>query len=270
MPMSSPADQSAYTVRLPDYEGPLDLLLHLIEREELDITRVSLAQVTGQYMQYLSEMQRVEPEHIAEFLVVAAKLLYIKSQMLLPRDQAPGESAEVDVGDELTRQLIEYRLYKQVSLQLKAWDVRGLHAYPRIAPRPKIEPKLDLSNVALDDLAALMEIVLAANRAAPIGDVVAPLVVRVTDMMEDIQRCLSSGERLSFRRWLGESRSRVEIVVSFLAVLELMKQRKIVVQQSQLFGDILIEWAPVPPAAEPAPPSDQPEAGETSFVEPTR
>lgn len=267
--MTSPVDQSAYTVRLPDYEGPLDLLLHLIEREELDITRVSLAQVTGQYMQYLSAMQRVEPEHIAEFLVVAAKLLYIKSLTLLPQDQTPGIAAEEDVGDELTRQLLEYRLYKQVAQQLKAWDVKGLHAYPRIAPRPKIEPKLDLSSVALDDLAALMEVVLAANRAAPIGDVVAPLVVRVTDMMEDMQRRLASGERVSFRRWLGASRSRVEIVVSFLAVLELMKQRKIVVQQSELFGDILIELAPPVPSSESAPVTDQVEPDESSFVEPT-
>ncbi|MBI5879409.1 MAG: segregation/condensation protein A [Chloroflexi bacterium] len=266
-PMIAPAEQAAYTVRLPDFEGPLDLLLHLIEREELDITRVSLAQVTGNYMQYLAAMQRVEPEHIAEFLVVAAKLLYIKSRLLLPQDSTPGLAVEEDVGDELTRQLLEYRQYKQVATQLKEWDIKGLHAYPRIAPRPRVEPKLDLSHVSLDDLAALVEVVVAANRAAPIGDVVAPLVVRVSDMMEDIQQRLARGEHVSFRRWLGASRSRVEIVVSFLAVLELMKQRKIVVRQDELFGDIMIELAPI----EAAPPSSATpnESDEPSFVEPT-
>ena len=242
--MTTPAE-TAYTVRLPDFEGPLDLLLHLIEREEMDITRLSLAQVTDQYMQYLNTMQRADAEQIAEFLVVAAKLLLIKSRLLLPQEPIPGDGPAEDDGDELTRQLIEYRRYKQVSLQLKEWEGKGLRAYPRIAPRPKIEPRLDLSNVSLSDLAALVDLVLAAHRAAPISNVVAPLVIRVGDKMQEIEQRLTRGERVSFRTWLGQSSSRVEIVVSFLAVLELMKQRKIVVRQDELFGDIFIEPAPV-------------------------
>ena len=93
---------SIYTVRLPDFEGPLDLLLHLIEREELDITRLSLAQVTDQYMQYLNSMQRVDAEQIAEFLVVAAKLLLIKSRLLLPQEPVPGKELSEDIGDDLS------------------------------------------------------------------------------------------------------------------------------------------------------------------------
>jgi len=96
-----------YTIRLPDFEGPLDLLLHLIEREELDITRLSLAQVTDQYMQYLNTMQRADVEQMAEFLVVAAKLLLIKSRLLLPQEPVPGEEPSDDAGAELTRQLHE-------------------------------------------------------------------------------------------------------------------------------------------------------------------
>jgi segregation and condensation protein A len=267
--MTTP-NETTYTVRLPDFEGPLDLLLHLIEREELDITRLSLAQVTDQYMQYLASMQRADAEQIAEFLVVAAKLLLIKSRLLLPQDPVPGDEAAEDVGDELTRQLLEYRRYKQVAVQLKEWEGTGLRAYPRIAPRPKIEPKLDLSSVSLDDLSALMQVVLAAHRAAPIGNVVAPLVVRVSDKMEDIQLRLARGEVVRFREWLGSSASRLEIVVSFLAMLELMKQRKIVVRQTELFGDILIEAAPIPPPpsdSESSAPPDA-EADEPSFVEP--
>lgn len=257
---------ATYTVRLPDFEGPLDLLLHLIEREELDITRLSLAQVTDQYMQYLNSMQRADAEQIAEFLVVAAKLLLIKSRLLLPQEPAPGEQVEEDVGDELTRQLIEYRRYKQVALELKAWEGQGLRAYARIAPRPKVEPKLDLSNVALEDLAALVEAVLAAHDKAPVGDVVAPLVVRVGDKIEELQQRLSGGARISFRAWLGRAASRVEIIVSFLAVLELMKQRKVVVQQEKLFGDIVIEAAPT--TSDPVSPSLEREDEEPSFVEP--
>ena len=257
---------STYTVRLPDFEGPLDLLLHLIEREELDITRLSLAQVTDQYMQYLNSMQRVDAEQIAEFLVVAAKLLLIKSRLLLPQEPVPGKELSEDIGDELTRQLLEYRRYKQVALALKEWEGKGLRAYARIAPRPKVEPKLDLSNVALDDLAALVEVALAAQRAAPVGDIVAPLVVRVSDKMEEIQQRLARGERVSFRAWLGLAARRIEIIVSFLAVLELMKQRKVVVRQAEPFGDILIEAAPI--TIDPTPIPRAPEDEELSFVEP--
>jgi segregation and condensation protein A len=267
--MTTPTE-AAYTVRLPDFEGPLDLLLHLIEREEMDITRLSLAQVTDQYMQYLNSMQRADAEQIAEFLVVAAKLLLIKSRLLLPQEPIPGDGPSEDVGDELTRQLIEYRRYKQVSLQLKEWEGKGLRAYPRIAPRPRVEPRLDLSNVALEDLAALVDLVLAAHRAAPISDVVAPLVIRVSDKMADIEGRLARGERVSFRSWLGRSSTRVEIVVSFLAVLELIKQRKIVVRQDELFGDIMIEAAaPVAPSIEGEAASQAaPDDAEPSFIEP--
>ena len=146
-----------------------------------------------------------------------------------------------------------------------------MRAYPRIAPGPKIEPKLDLSNVDLDDLAALVAVVMAAQRAAPIGSVVAPLVVRVGDKIEEIQRRLVAGEKIRFRDWIGLSASRVEIIVSFLAVLELMKLRKIVVHQDKLFGEIVIEAAVAPPpaAVEPAATSaTEDDADEPSFVEP--
>jgi segregation and condensation protein A len=267
--MTTPTD-TPYTVRLPDFEGPLDLLLHLIEREEMDITRLSLAQVTDQYMQYLNTMQRADAEQIAEFLVVAAKLLLIKSRLLLPQEPIPGDGPSEDVGDELTRQLIEYRRYKLVSLQLREWETKGLRAYPRIAPRPRVEPRLDLSNVALEDLAALVDLVLAAHRAAPISNVVAPLVIRVGDKMEDIALRLARGEHVSFRAWLGHSSTRVEIVVSFLAVLELMKQRKIVVRQAELFGDILIELAsPDSPITKGEAASESTAAdADASFIEP--
>ncbi len=260
--------ESTYTIRLPDFEGPLDLLLHLIEREELDITRLSLAQVTDQYMRYLGTMQRADVEQLAEFLVVAAKLLLLKSRLLLPQEPVEGVEPAEDVGDELTRQLLEYRQYKRVALALKEWEGQGLRAYARIAPRPKIEPKLDLSNVALDDLAALVEAVLAAHRSAPIGDVVAPFVVRVGDKMDELLQRLANAPRVSFRAWLVEARNRVEVIVTFLAVLELMKQRKVVARQDELFGDILIEPAQLAGERTNAVSSANDDQLEPSFVEP--
>ena len=255
--------ETTYTLRLPEsnFEGPLDLLLHLIEREELDITRVSLAKVTDQYMQYLAAMQRGDPEQMADFLVVAAKLLLIKSRLLLP--QTPTTEAELveDVGDELAQQLIAYRHYKQVALQLKEREREGLRAYARIAPPPKVEPQLDFSRVSLSDLATLVERILAERARAPVGDIVAPLVFKISDKMEEAQQRIARGERLSFRAWLGAAATRIEIIVSFLAVLELWKQRKVVVTQREIFGDLFIEPAPVMLA-------EQGESAEVSFVEP--
>ena len=258
--------ETTYIIRLPDFEGPLDLLLHLIEREELDITRLSLAQVADQYMRYLGSMQRADAEQLAEFLVVAAKLLLIKSRLLLPQEPVPGGEPTADVGDELTRQLIEYRQYKRVALAMKELERRGLRGYARIAPRPKIEPKLDLSNVALDDLTALFEAVLAAHQSMPIGDVVAPFVVRVGDKMEELLLRLAQEPRVSFRAWLNAAVNRLEVIVSFLAVLELMKLRKVVAYQRDLFGDFVIEPAPTGDMPSESPPAD--DEAEPSFIEP--
>jgi len=134
--------RSAYTVQLPIFEGPLDLLLQLIEREELDITKVSLAQVTDQFLGYLKILESLNIADLAEFLVVAARLILIKSEALLPRpaERQPGEE---DPADELARQLIAYKRYKEIAGTLHEREAAGLHTYLRLAPPPKVEAKLD-------------------------------------------------------------------------------------------------------------------------------
>src|SRR3990172_637178 len=105
----------AYQVKLPDFEGPLDLLLYLIEREELDIATVSLAAVTGQYLDYISVLERIDADAVSDFLVIAAKLIFLKSQMLLPRPPEIGAGGEGDVGDDLVQQLITYKQFKELA-----------------------------------------------------------------------------------------------------------------------------------------------------------
>ncbi|MBI1800436.1 MAG: segregation/condensation protein A [Chloroflexi bacterium] len=241
---------TAYTIRLPDFEGPLDLLLHLIEREQLDITRLSLAQVTNQYIRYLDAMPSANPTPIAEFLVVAAKLLLLKSQLLLPPESVTSGELADDASDDLTQQLLIYRQFKQIAQQLKAWEGQGRRAYARIAPQPRAVPKLDLSNATPSHLAQWAKSLLDAQRAAPIGNVVAPLVVRISDKMQELQQRLSADGHVSFQTWLGLAATQLETVVSFLAVLELIKQGQIQVMQVELFGDITIELAP--PTGDPA------------------
>ncbi|MGD2163681.1 MAG: segregation/condensation protein A, partial [Anaerolineales bacterium] len=154
--MTSIISQNDYTIHLPVYEGPLDLLLELIERAELDITKVSLAQVTDQYLEYIRELRELDIENLASFLVIAARLIQIKSESLLPRPplREPGEE---DPGDALARQLVAYKRYKQVAIMLSEREQAGLRSYLRIStPVRIIEPKLDLEGITLEDLYAAM------------------------------------------------------------------------------------------------------------------
>ena len=229
---------TSYTIQLPVYEGPLDLLLELIERAELDITKVALASVTDQYIAYLHQAPELELSDLASFLVIAARLLQIKSEALLP--QAPArEPDEEDLGEALARQLIAYKMYKDVAGHLGEREAAGLRSYLRLAPPPKIEPQLDLSGLTSDDLYRAMAEVLASKPSGPsLDSVVAAPKVRIRDQIRLIYEIMRRAGRASFQRLLKRSRSRLEIVVSFLAVLELIKLRRITARQDELFGDI--------------------------------
>lgn len=241
------ASKPDYTVQLPVYAGPLDLLLQLIERDELDITRVALAQVTDQFLGYLKVLEQLDLGDIADFLVIAARLILIKSEALLPRpvERQPGEE---DPGDELARQLIAYKRYKQIALLLHEREAAGLRTYLRVAPPPKVEAQLDLSGVTPLHLLDAVRRALALSPEKPVlGTVVAPPTVTIRDQIRLIVHALQSGDgRGSFQAMLAQARSRMEVVVTFLAVLELIKRRKIEARQEKPFGDILLlaisEW----------------------------
>ena len=145
-----------YKVQTSVYEGPLDLLLSLIERAELDITAISLATVTDQYLSYLHGLEQLMPDEISTFLVIAAKLVQIKSEALLPRppEREPGEE---DPGTELIDQLKLYKRYKEIAGWLVERQENNLRTYLRVAPPPKVEAKLDLSNLTLEGLLAAAE-----------------------------------------------------------------------------------------------------------------
>jgi len=237
-----------YTVQLPVYAGPLDLLLQLIERDELDITRVALAQVTDQFLAYLKVLETMNLGDIADFLVIAARLILIKSEALLPRpvERQPGEE---DPGDELARQLIAYKRYKQIAASLHLREEAGLRTYLRLAPPPKMEATLDLSGVTTLDLLAAVQHALALSPEKPaLGTVVAPPKVTIRDQIRLIARTLRGGSgQATFQAMLVQAQSRMEIVVTFLAVLELIKRRKIEARQEQPFGEIqlvvLEDWS---------------------------
>jgi segregation and condensation protein A len=227
-----------YTIQLPVYEGPLDLLLNLIEHAELDITKVSLAEVTDQYLAYIRQIQDRQLEDLASFLVIAARLIQIKSEVLLPRPplREPGEE---DPGDALARQLVAYKKYKQVAVLLSEREEARLRSYIRLAPPPVIDPKIDMQEFQLDDLyQAMLEVLRNVRKDPTLEDNVSTPRVRVLDKILSIVHSLREVSQLSFRKFIKTARSRIEIVVSLLAILELIKQDQIEVHQEEMFGDI--------------------------------
>ncbi len=232
--------QTDYTVALPVFEGPLDLLLHLIEERELDITKVSLAMVTDQYLNHISRLKKLEVERLADFLAIAAKLLLIKSRMLLSQPAAQEEEEEEDAGDELVRQLIEYRRFKAAAEELRAREEGGLRAYARLFPVPELERSFHLEDVTLNDLLDTVRRAMLAQSTSSANEVVTPLDISLPEKIAQLQRLAFEHGRFSFNRLLAKAASRIEIIVTFLALLQLIKRRRVTVEQDELFGEIVI------------------------------
>jgi segregation and condensation protein A len=232
-----------YQVSLPVFEGPLDLLLHLIERQELDITQVSLALVTNQYLAYLSQLSERDPDNLADFVVVAARLLLIKSRVLLPQPPAlPSLKAEDgDMGAGLVQQLIEYKKFKEVAGWLNELEAKGFRSYVRLAPAPLMDRSLELDDVTLDDLLSALHKVLALKPSAPsVNGEVSPLTFTIADQMDLITHETTRKRRISFLRLMERASNRLEVIVTLLALLELVKQLRVTMSQDHSFGDILI------------------------------
>ena len=232
--------QLNYTVRTSVYEGPLDLLLDLIERAELDITAVSLATVTDQYLSSIKELEQLNADEISAFLVIAAKLLQIKSEALLPRPptRAPGEE---DVGRALVDQLKLYKRFKEIGSWLNERQDANLRTFLRVAPPPKIEPKLDLSNLTLEKLIVAAQEAFAKEwNKQPLGVIIAAPRVTIREKIDLITKLMKEADRSNFRALLNQGATRLEVVVTFLAMLELVKRYRIQAHQEGLFSDIEI------------------------------
>ncbi|MCK9517493.1 MAG: segregation/condensation protein A [Dehalococcoidia bacterium] len=227
-------------ISLPVFEGPLDLLLHLIERDDLDITAVSLVAVTDQYLKAINDSQGFNPHALAEFVAIGARLIYLKSRALLPRPPQEGDTQleDDDVGRELVDLLLEYRRYTEAANVLEERQERGLRVYTRLAPPPERPEGNGLDGVTVDALRKIMLQVLQRTPVERPSGVIQRDTLTLRERIGQFRQRLVMGGRFSFRQAILECKTRVEVVISFMAVLELLKAGECDAQQSTTWGDI--------------------------------
>jgi segregation and condensation protein A len=245
-------------VRVPAFEGPLDLLLHLIQQQEIDITDIPIAKITKQYLETLELMRELDLEVAGEFLVMAATLMRIKARMLLP--PAVSEEEEEDPREALVRQLVEYSRFKQAALDLARLESERRLLYERGAPVELEDPQAsELLPVSMFRLLDALKGVL--SRQAP--PLVHTLVAEPISLEEAIGLMKSRFEtrpRLLFEDLLEAFVTRLEKITAFLGLLELLKQGRVAATQESLFGPIWIEWRGDAPDPGPeSPPEFEPE-----------
>lgn len=229
-----------YTIHTEVYDGPLDLLLDLITKAELEITKVSLAKVTDQYLDYLERMRDHTATEVSSFLVIAAKLIQIKSEALLPRPPVR-DIDEEDPAESLARQLRIYQSIKESAQWFRQLEANGRRTYIRLAPPRVVDDQLDLSDVGVPNLVELMKALFRYEEdAIPLTSVVAIPRVTIKNKIRDLIYFLRKDKRLSYSSILSENHSRIEAIILFLAILELIKQDYAIAEQSSLFADINI------------------------------
>ncbi len=235
-------DTDPWRVNLPVFEGPLDLLLFLIKREEVDIYEVELGRITDQYLSCLDAMEKMDLEVAGEFLVVAAHLIYIKSRSLLPVDQQPPEedAEEDDPRWDLIRQLVEYKKFKEAAerLEVQAQLQEKIHYRPPTPAAPKPRTASGLGRVELLDLVrAFQQVLQSAQERFGFREIYEDKFT-VSEKIEYVLERLDREKRVRFTSLFYDTSTRGEIVVTFLAVLELIRLKQIQAVQESVFGDI--------------------------------
>ena len=234
--------EQLYKIKLPEFEGPMDLLLHLIKENKVDIYDIPISLITGQYLEYIEIMKELDLEIAGEFLVMAATLIQIKSRMLLPPDEeAPPDEIE-DPRLELVQRLLEYQAFKDAASILKEKEDERLKIFVRPPEVPAEEeallPELYLFDVNLFDLLAAFKKLL--TNAPPEMRTITRETLTVKDKMMHIVDMLENIESMRFEDLFKESFTRIQLIVTFLALLELLRLGLARVYQEQQFGNIWV------------------------------
>ncbi len=241
-----------YKVQFEVFEGPLDLLLYLIKKEEVDIYEVNLTELATKFIEYIEVMRLLDLEIAGEFLVMASTLMYIKSRELLPRDQqvAVEEEEEEDPRWELIRQLVEYKKFKDAAVSLQTREIEQENIFPRLPIKPELAAPVPVKpDVSLFDLINAVNAVL--KRVSKRDDMREIFEDKwtVSEKIEVLVKLVNERSNLKFSDLFVTVTSRSEVVCTFLALLELIRLKQLVCIQSEDFGDINITKAPEPTAA---------------------
>lgn len=235
---TSDSSITGYQLRLPNFEGPLDVLLRLIERNQLEITEVSLVEVTDQFLSYVSTLSRTSPDVLAEFTAIASRLLLLKSRSLLPSDPVQDEDPETD---DLTRQLIAYKAVKDAAAMLQERQEAGMHAYGRPPVAQHWDQRVD-SLLTMPASVLVRAMRRCVSRSAPEPAAFRPRpVISLVEMTRRIVEHLKSSGKTRFSSLLSREPDRHEQVAGFVALLTLWKQHAVELLQEQRFAEIEIE-----------------------------
>ncbi len=230
-----------FTVHLDNFAGPLDLLLHLIKKNEVEITDIPIAEITAQYLAVIDVLQTLNLDMAGEFLLMAATLLHIKSRMLLPQavDDGGEEIDEEDPRAELVRRLLEYQKYKEAAIRLDQLPQLHRELFVRAAPAPEVLEggEGEFAAIGLYDLLQALQHLLRERPAQMVHDVYSEQL-SVADRINQILTALQGEQSLSFSELFATQKTRHEVIVTFLAMLELVKMRLVHLLQSQRFGTI--------------------------------
>lgn len=241
-------------VKLEAFEGPLDLLLHLIDKNKVNIYDIPIVEITNQYLEYIKCMEDKNLDIMSEFLVMAATLIYIKSRMLLPKDETK-EEEDVDPRQELVERLLEYKMYKYISYELKDKELDAAKMVYREMTLPKevadykeeIDPRTLLADLTLAKLHKIFQSVLKRqeDKIDPIRSKFGKIEkeeINLSEKMFEIQQYGFKHKKFSFRKFLNSQSGKMEVIVTFLGILELMKIGQVVIEQQVLFDDITVTF----------------------------
>lgn len=236
--------ETDYKVKLEIFEGPLDLLLYLIKQDEIDIYEISLERITSQYLEYLQAFKELNIDIAGEFIVMAANLIYLKSRSLLPVDQQPPDedASEDDPRWDLIRQLIEYKKFKEAAslLQIRQLEQERMFARSGTGLEVIAAAPLPLGEVGIFQLINAFQTVLKRVEAREDLREIFGEHFTVSDKIDSILQRVAAGLPLKFSELFAEMASRVEIVVTFLALLELIRLKQVLVTQANPFDEIEI------------------------------
>lgn len=258
-------------VQLEIFEGPLDLLLYLVKKEEVDIYQVNLTKIATQFIEYIELMRELDLDVAGEFLVMASTLMYIKSRELLPKEQQAQVEEEEEGEDprwELIRQLVEYKKFKDAAAQLQVKEAEQENIYARIPGRIELEPEtVARPEVSLFDLINAVNAILKRFGEKEKGRDVFADPWTVSEKIEHLMNLSKAKPSMRFSELFAETTSRTEVVVTFLALLELIRMKHLRVLQSEAFSEIEISLAPPviqSPNSEAVTPPSEPGGDETN------